>query len=307
VNVIIGIPSDDRERPVVGLTSPKDGEKFTGARSVKLGGKATDDIKLRYIYLNNSKAWKRYDVSGKEIDLSKYEVDVNGLTGVIPIKVVAEDATGKVSDWITVNVSIAAGDREKPVVNLTSPRNGDKIAAGATSVKLAGRATDDVNLKYIWYHAGGKGWKRSEVNGKEVDLSRYEVDVSGLTDTVPIEVAAEDATGKVSTWAAVKVVIARPADKAVPVINLGSPVNGQKVAAGRISFAGSVTDDVNLRTIYIFDGRKYAQYNVSGKQVNLANYSADLIGLKGRRVTVGVYAYDASGKVAYKFVTINVY
>ncbi len=302
VNVIVDKPGPvDKERPVVRITSPVMNQKYeTGTTSVGIEGTVSDDFDLQYFYVYNSKRWIAHKVSGKKVDLSQFKVNTTGLTGNVRLIFTAKDKTGKFAGYVYRNVMIGDGkvDKEHPYVNLTAPGKGQRFDLGTTSIQLGGTATDDVGMQLLYVH-NGKRWTSHRVSGTKLDLSKFKVDVRGIKGKVRLAVTARDKIGKFSVYRYVHVVIGKTFDLVKPVVNLTSPKNGQKFMKGisSIGFTGTVSDNVELQYVYIHDGLRWNNYKVSGKSVNLSNYSANVKGRKGN-VRLIVAAQDMSGNYA---------
>ncbi len=307
-------PGGDKGGPVVSLTSPSVGQVVSG--KVRLAGTVTDQTDLKSIDIYNGVRSQTYAVSGKMADLSNYSVDFTGLAGLADFGVSAFSVTGKRGHtYYSLNIP-GEGDRFPPIITVHSPREGETIR-GAGEIKLRGTVTDDVGLRSIDIYSSGRMVGLSplyNVSGKSVDLSNYPVDISFMNGKGHISITASDAAGRFS-WKRINLHVIPPDDRYSPVVNLTYPINGQTLQAGKVTFKGTVADDVNLQKIAFTalagsEGAKKiiakaGTYRISGRKVDLSNYSLDLTGFEGQ-AEMGIGVEDASGKRTIYPVTVVV-
>lgn len=299
-------PPADNVAPTVSITSPSNGQSFDAGSNITVNLSANDSdgsIQKHEIFVNNS----RVDTDGTSY--SAYTM-TNAAPGNYAIKATVTDNGGKTAST-TINVSVGddttpppppPSENAAPTVSITSPSNGQTVAAGSNvSIALSANDSDGSVVKHEIFVNGSKvdtdGTSYTPHIIRNIATGSYAIkatvtDNGGKTASTTINISAGGDTTPPPP---------PPSENAAPVVSFTNLSNGNQVTPGSTVSVGVSASDSDGSVV------KY-QVFVNGLLVDTdgANYTPHPI----RNITAGDYVIkvtvtDNQGATASTSVTIT--
>jgi PKD repeat protein len=246
----------DTTTPTVSITSPTSGPAYTtSSDTVSLAGNASDDIGVTSVTWVNDEG-----ASGTATGTTNWSVSgVPLVLGDNTITVTATDSAGNSgSDIIVVTMSLPP-DTTAPTVGITSPTSGSTYTSTASTISLAGIASDDTGVTAVTWSStqGGSGTAAGESNWSISNVSLAQ-------GSNMITVTAHDAAGNTGTD---MITISYSAPNNQPTANAGPDrtVTQAQLASGSVQ----VTLDGSLSSDPEGDALSYQWTQTQGNPVNL--------------------------------------
>lgn len=139
--------------PILAIASPKDGQRITGLKFT-VNGTAKDDEAVAKVELSlDGIIWNQVDTKD---GWAHWSINVTLLEGTNTIYVRAFDTSGnKAVALVTVTAVKPFVDTERPVVSITSPKDGSTVSK--QKVVLKGQVSDNVKVKTVLVSTTGSG------------------------------------------------------------------------------------------------------------------------------------------------------
>jgi len=189
-------------------------------------------------------------------------------------------------------------DVTPPVVTILYPYDGSVIS-GVVTVSID--ASDDGNIKRIWYYLDGV--KMGQV---EDSYAQFELDVSTMVEDQIhiIYAAAEDLNGNIGHSTQISVIISDSDDIIPPIVQIVNPLDGQVVQDTVLVVAAADDDRIVREVAFFIDGDsahsdRFYPYEYQWPVIDFADSTEH---------TVFAKAFDGSGNWAISdLVTVTVF
>ena len=282
--------------PQVTFTGPATTTIYPGG-TIACKVSAADDLGLKRITLTATGGTLNYTdtqtISGTQTSFTRnYSIPVpaNIQPGTaIVLQAEAEDQRGNAVGAAAVTLQVPQDD-QYPVVNITSPGEGDHFGFD-DDVIMAAAVTDDVGIKEVRFFLAGQ-----LINSDTQAPYNAVYKVPALDADTPalVLVEAEDLTGKISQKT-VNIVLEKLVDTTAPVVKILSPTNGSLVFAGEnLKIKVDATDDKGVTQVEIFVDNQSVQ--VLAQSPYEATYTIPADAAAGSTITIKAVARDVDEK-----------
>jgi hypothetical protein len=207
----------DTTLPTVAMTSPTSNPTYsTSSSTLTLGGTASDNVGVTQVTWANSRG-------GSGTAAATTSWTAGGIIlqpGTNVLTVTARDAAGNIA---TASLTVTLSDTTLPTISITAPATGATVGGRTTVMAMA---SDNVGVAGVQFTLSGANL------GAEDTTNSYAVTWDTTTvanGTYTLTAVARDATGNLSTPAAVSVIVAN--DQTPPVLSA--------IRAGAITGAGT--------------------------------------------------------------------
>jgi hypothetical protein len=208
----------------------------------------------------------------------------------------ASDGTLSDSETFTWVMTTATGDTARPTISITSPTTGTSHSTTASTVNLAGSASDNVAVTQVRWSSDRGG------SGNATGLTGWSVaSVPLLTGTNVITVTAVDAAGNTGTDTLTVTRSGSSTDTAVPSVSIASPTTATSYTTrwATVNLAGSAADNVRVALV-----RWATNSGRTGSASGTTSWSATGIPLADGSNVVTITAQDAAGNQATRTLTV---
>jgi len=235
--VVVTVGNADVTPPTVAITSPTSSPTFTtNTSSMALGGTASDNVGVTQVTWMNSRGG-----NGTATGTTSWTASGIGLQmGTNMLTVQARDAAGNTK---VATLTATLTDTAPPAITITAPTSGATYTTSASSLTLAGTASDNVGVTQVtWMNSLGG-------NGTATGTTSWTAGVALQTGANVLTVQARDAAGNTAT-ATLTVTLTDTfafADdplaaqstmvKAVHILELRAAIDSVRVARGLTAFA----------------------------------------------------------------------
>lgn len=228
----------DATHPTVQITSPTDQATYsTTSETVMLSGVAQDDIGLTVVTWANSNGGSGACVGAQDWSTGSIPL----VPGQNVISVTATDTSGNTGTDVLTITRIA--DVANPTITITSPTSSTTYSTTASSVTLAGTASDDMGIASVaWTNSsGGSGTCTGTASWSVANLALQPGENI-------ITVTATDTAGKKGTDV---ITVTRAMPAVAPIIHITSPTSATSCArnCAFVNLGGTATDDGTVASV----------------------------------------------------------
>jgi hypothetical protein len=220
-------------------------------------------------------------ISGTPTTVGNYSVRVNAFDGVLTA-----------SQTFTWTVSVL--DTVAPAVTITGPTSAATWSTSATTMTLAGTASDNVGVTQVtWVNSRGG-------SGATSGTTSWSSSVALQTGSNVLTVTARDAAGNTSSDA-LTVTVGSSSDTTAPAVAITSPTPAAtfKTATATLTLGGTASDNVGVTQVTWSNNR-----GGSGTASGTTNWSTSVTLLTGQNVLT-VTARDAAGNTKSASITVT--
>lgn len=281
---------NDATPPSVTITSPTSASTFTTTvNPFTLGGTASDAVGVTQVTWSNNRGG-----SGTASGTTSWTASgITLLSGTNVLTVTARDAAGNTAtDVLTVTYN---PDTTAPTITITSPTSNSTYSTSASSVTLAGTASDAVGVTSVtWTNDRGGSGTASGTTSWSTGAIALQTGANVIT------VTARDAAGNTRTD--VLTVTRTSGDTTAPTVTIQSPTSGTTYTTNQSSIAlqGTASDNVGVTQVTWSNSR-----GGSGTASGTTNWSVGSISLQTGSNVITIRARDAAGNSSTDVLTVT--
>jgi hypothetical protein len=283
-------PGRDAQAPTVTITSPADAYVTTSTYHIDIQGRAADNATIASVSWSN-------DRGGSGVCEGTESWSASGIVlqeGVNVITVTAVDAAENQGEAV-LTVTYTPSDATLPQVTITSPPSGSTHSTNASSLDIAGSASDEVGVVSVsWSNdRGGSG----VCQGTE---SWSAGNIALSVGTNQITVTARDAAGNEGSDT-LTVIYSLP-DNSPPSVTITSPTTNPTYStnAASLNIGGTASDDVAVTSVSWSNDR-----GGSGVCEGTESWSASGITLQEGENVITVTATDGTENATTATLTVT--
>jgi hypothetical protein len=222
--------------------------------------------------------------------------------GIPPSRTPAEDGGAVGTDGgLSFDGGGVPSDTEPPQIRITSPADGTRLPATATSVLVEGTAADDVGVAAVQVFQGPNAWVAAQ---SDDFFHTWRVTLPLPPGTFPLRARAVDVAGKT---AEVQISLGRTVDRGDqenPTLTITSPTDGAQTTRQSVVVTGGAIDDTGIARVEArVDG--LTEFALAETTDTFAHFRAAVGLAPGSPNIIRVRATDLAGKTAERTVRVT--